>query len=68
LAIDPDSSTALDSLSQDLVDQKDYISVIALLDRPGNGRVRTSLQSLNLGEAYGATAQLDNSAECSARA
>jgi len=62
LAIDPDSSTALDSLSQDLVDQKDYISVIALLDRPGNGRVRTSLQSLNLGEAYGATAQLDNSA------
>jgi superkiller protein 3 len=59
LAIDPDSAAALDSLSQDLVSQLDYASVIALLESPSNGRARTSLQSLNLGVAYGGTAQLD---------
>jgi len=63
LAIDPDSATALESLSQDLVDRKDYASVIALLDRPGTSRVRTPLESLNLGVAYAATAQLDSAAK-----
>ncbi len=63
LAIDPDSTTALDSLSQDLVDQKDYAAVIALLDRPGSGRARTPQQSFNLGVAYASTAQLDAAAK-----
>ena len=59
LAIDPESATALDSLSQHFVDQKDYSSVIALLDKPGKERVRTPVQSLNLGIAYAGTVQLD---------
>ena len=59
LAIDPDSESALNGLSQDLIDQKDYTGVIALLDKPGSNRVRAPQQSLNLGIAYGATAQLD---------
>jgi len=60
LAIDPDSAPALDGLSQDLVGQKDYAGVIALLDKPGTTRARTSTQSLNLGMAYVGTAQLDS--------
>jgi len=59
LAIDPDSAIALDSLSQDLIDKKDYGSVIALLDKPGNERVRTAVQSLNLGVAYAGRVELD---------
>jgi tetratricopeptide (TPR) repeat protein len=59
LAIDPDSAPALDGLSQDLIGQKDYAAVIALLDKPGSTRARTSQQSLNLGAAYAETAQLD---------
>lgn len=59
LSIDPDSAPALDSLSQDLIDQNDYAGVIALLDKPGTSGVRTSHQSLNLGVAYARTAQLD---------
>ena len=58
LAIDPESATALDALSQDFVDQRDYPSVIALLDKPGSQQVRSSLQNLNLGVAYASTAQL----------
>jgi len=60
LAIDPDSGPALDGLSQDLIGQKDYAGVIALLDKPGTTRARTSTQSLNLGMAYVGTAQLDS--------
>ncbi len=63
LAIDPDSATALDSLSQDFLDRKDYAAVIALLDRPGSSRVRTPQQSFNVGVAYAATAQLDAAAK-----
>jgi Flp pilus assembly protein TadD len=63
LAIDPDSATALDSLSVDLIDLKDYASVIALLEKPGSDRARTSLQSLNLGIAYGGRAELDEAAK-----
>jgi tetratricopeptide (TPR) repeat protein len=62
LAIDPDSSAALDSFSQHLVDQKDYSAVIGLLDKPGSDRVRTPAQSLNLGVAYLGAAQLNSAA------
>jgi tetratricopeptide (TPR) repeat protein len=60
LAIDPDSAPALNAFSQYFLDRKDYASVVALLDKPGSSRVRTPLQSLNLGVAYAGTAQLDN--------
>jgi tetratricopeptide (TPR) repeat protein len=59
LAIDPDSAPALDAFSQYFLDRKDYASVIALLDKPGSSRVRTPLESLNLGMAYAGTVQLD---------
>jgi len=62
LAIDPESAAALDSLSQHLVDQKDYSSVIALLAKPGKEHVRTTLQSLNLGIAYAGRVELDKAA------
>ncbi len=62
LAIDPQSAVALDSLSQNMVDQKDYSSVIALLDRPGMEQSRTAVQSLNLGMAYTGRVQLDKAA------
>jgi tetratricopeptide (TPR) repeat protein len=62
LAIDPQSTIALDSLSQHLVDRKDYSSVIALLDKPGAEPNRTAVQSLNLGIAYAGRAQLDKAA------
>ena len=58
LAIDPDSETALDALSRDLVDVKDYSAVVTLLGRPAETRVRSALQSLNLGIAYASTARL----------
>ena len=63
LATDPDSGPALDGLSQDLLDQKDYAGVIALLNKPGSTRIRTSQQSLNLGAAYARTGQLDAATE-----
>ena len=62
LAIDPDSSEALESLSQDFVNEKDYRSVIALLDEPGKHRSLTSIESLDLGIAYARTAQLKEAA------
>ena len=58
LAINPDSTLALDALSQNFIDRKDYASVMALLGRSGRA-AKTPLQSLNLGTAYAATAQLD---------
>jgi len=62
LAIDPESAVALDSLSQQFVDRKNFSSVIALLDRPGKEAVRTPIQSLNLGIAYAGSAELDKAA------
>jgi tetratricopeptide (TPR) repeat protein len=62
LAIDPQSTVALDSLSRNLVDQKNYASVIALLDKPGMELNRTAVQSLNLGMAYAGRLQLDKAA------
>lgn len=60
LAIDADSTTALDGLSQDLLGGKDYPGVVALLDRPGDVRVRSPLQSLNLGIALAAMTRLED--------
>jgi tetratricopeptide (TPR) repeat protein len=60
LSIDPNSSAALDALSGDFVERKDYGSVIALLDKPDSTVTRTSLQSLNLGIAYAGEARLDD--------
>jgi Flp pilus assembly protein TadD len=60
LAIDPDSIVALDSLSKEFIDRKDYASVVVLLDKPSSGRTRTATQSLNLGIAYAADARLDD--------
>lgn len=60
LAIDADSDAALDGLSQDLVNSKDYGSVVRLLDKPSNARQRSSLQSLNLGIAFSGLMQLDD--------
>lgn len=62
LAVDADSTTALDGLSQDLVNQKDHSSVIALLDKPASSRERSPLQSLNLGIAFAGVAKLDDAA------
>jgi tetratricopeptide (TPR) repeat protein len=62
LAIDPQSAVALDSLSRNMVDQKNYASVIALLDKPGMEPNRTAMQSLNLGMAYAGMVQLDKAA------
>ncbi len=61
LAIDADSATALDALSQDLLEQRDFTGVVNLLDRPGLGTQRTALQSLNLGIAFASSARLDDS-------
>jgi tetratricopeptide (TPR) repeat protein len=62
LAIDPQSAVALDSLSQNMVDEKNYASVIALLDKPGLEQDRSAVQSLNLGIAYAGRVQLDKAA------
>jgi tetratricopeptide (TPR) repeat protein len=62
LAIDADSTTAFDSLSQDLIGEKDYASVIALLEKPVTSGERSPLQSLNLGLAYVGEARLDDAA------
>jgi len=60
LSIDPDSAPALDGLSQELIELKDYAAVVALLEKPG--RHRSSAQSLNLGIAFADTARLDAAA------
>lgn len=62
LAIDADSAIALDGLSRDLIDQKDYTGVVSLLDKPATDRQRSPQQSLNLGIAFAATARLEDAA------
>jgi tetratricopeptide (TPR) repeat protein len=59
LAIDPTSDAALDGLSRDLVNEKDYAATILLLEQPAHRQKRTALQSLNLGMAYARTLQLN---------
>lgn len=63
LAIDPDSSEALDGLSRDLILDRDYPEVVALLEDPRLDGERTSVQILNLGLAYAGTGKLDESAK-----
>ena len=60
LAIDPGSVSALDGLSRDLLDDKDYTATIALLQQPAHRGQRTPLQSLNLGMAYARILQLND--------
>jgi len=62
LVIDPQSAPALDGLSQDLLDEKDYVSVAALLDKSSQARTRTPLQSLNLGVAYAGMGRIEKAA------
>jgi tetratricopeptide (TPR) repeat protein len=62
LAIDADSSTALDSLTQDLIARKDYASVVALLEKPVTNGERSPQQNLNLGLAYVGQARLGDAA------
>jgi tetratricopeptide (TPR) repeat protein len=63
LAIDPDSETALDTLSHDLIVDRDFTSVLALLGKPAREGKRSSTQDLNLGMAYAKTGQLDKAAK-----
>ncbi len=62
LAIDPESTEALDSLSQDLIADGSNAATIALLEDPVVSGQRTPLQSLNLGLAYARTQKLDEAA------
>jgi Flp pilus assembly protein TadD len=62
LEFDPESSTALDALSNDLLLDKDFPAIIALLDVPRLLGQRTPQQSLNLATAYTATGKLDEAA------
>jgi len=59
LAIDSATSEALDGLSRDLVKDKEYAAVIALLEQPSHRNQLTPLQSVNLGMAYARTLQLN---------
>lgn len=62
LTIEPTATTALDRLSQDLIDRKDYAGVVALLQKEPNTNLRTSLQALNLGMALAALSRLQDAA------
>lgn len=57
LVIDPESATALDGLSKDFINQKDYPAVIALLTKNSSDGQLSSVQSVNLGIAFAATAR-----------
>jgi tetratricopeptide (TPR) repeat protein len=62
LAVDPGSAVALDGLSRDLLNDREYAATIALLEQPTHREQRTAAQSLNLGMAYAKTLQLDEAA------
>lgn len=61
LAIDPESSEALDGLSHDLILEHNYPETIALLEDPILIGQRTPAQIVNLGIAYARTGKLDES-------
>jgi tetratricopeptide (TPR) repeat protein len=69
LAIDPGSAAALDHLSQDLMVEKDYRSVVALLDSPAaagpvaTNRAESPTQQLNLGVALAGMGRFDDAAQ-----
>jgi Flp pilus assembly protein TadD len=62
LAFDPESSVALDALSNDLLRDNDFTGTIALLQVPRLVGQRTPQQSLNLAAAYARIARLDDAA------
>jgi Flp pilus assembly protein TadD len=62
LALDPESTTALDALSDDLILENDSKGIIALLESPRLLGQRTEQQSLRLGLAYAGTARLEEAA------
>jgi len=62
LDVDPELSTALDALSNDLLLDKDFKGVIAALEVPRLLGQRTARQSLNLGAAYASTGQMEKAA------
>jgi Flp pilus assembly protein TadD len=62
LEFDPELSTALDALSNDLLSERDYKGIIAALEIPRLRGQRTGRQSRNLAAAYEATGQLEKAA------
>jgi tetratricopeptide (TPR) repeat protein len=62
LAIDANSSVALEGLSQVLLDQKDYPGVVALLSKPGSAGALSPIESLNLGIALAGMVKLNDAA------
>jgi tetratricopeptide (TPR) repeat protein len=63
LAIDPESSEALDGLSRDLIVEGDFVEAIALLEDPKLIGQRSPAQTVNLGLAYANTAKLDEASK-----
>lgn len=63
LALDMQSSEAMDGLSNDLIADNDYASTIQLLDDPIVSGQRTAAQSLNLGLAYRKMAKPEEAAK-----
>ena len=62
LALDPESSTALDALSSDLLLENDFNGVIDLLENPRLLGQRTPRQSVSLAGAFAGAARLDEAA------
>jgi Flp pilus assembly protein TadD len=63
LAVDPSAATALDHLSADLLEDKDYLGVISLLGARKPGNTLSMPQTLNLGEALALLARLNEAIE-----
>jgi len=63
LALDSQSSEALDNLSNDLITDNDYAATIQLLEDPVVSGQRTAAQSLNLGLAYAKIAKPEEAAK-----
>lgn len=61
LAIDPESTVALEGLSRDLILEGKYLETIALLEDPSLIGQRTPVQIASLGTAYAETGKLDQS-------
>ncbi len=62
LEFDPDSTSALDALSADLLADGDYKGVIETLDQPRLAGQRSAQQTLNLATTYLKTGKLDRAA------
>ena len=62
IAFDPESTTALDALSNDLIRDRDFAGTISLLEVPRLLGQRSTQQSMNLGSAYAGAGKLDEAA------